>query len=157
MSAAVSSRPHISLVTLGVRDLAKAIAFYEGLGLVKAGFDDDDVAFFDMGGLALGLFVWDELAKDAKLGPESKGFRGLSLAWNRASEAEVDAVFAKAASLGATVTKPPERVFWGGYSGYFTDLDGHLWEIAYNPTWPLRANGAMELPPPASGKASGKG
>jgi uncharacterized glyoxalase superfamily protein PhnB len=102
-----------------------------------------------MGGLALGLFIWDELAKDAKLSPQSSGFRGLSLAWNRASEAEVDAVFAKAASLGATVTKAPERVFWGGYSGYFTDLDGHLWEIAFNPTWPLRANGAMELPPPA--------
>jgi catechol 2,3-dioxygenase-like lactoylglutathione lyase family enzyme len=152
MSAPPHIRPHISLVTLGVRDLEKAIAFYEGLGLVKAGFDNDDVAFFDMGGLALGLFVWDELAKDAEQRPESSGFRGLSLAWNRSSEAEVDAVFVKAKALGAAITKAPERVFWGGYSGYFTDLDGHLWEIAYNPTWPLRANGAMELPPPTSGK-----
>ncbi|MBI1359902.1 MAG: VOC family protein [Alphaproteobacteria bacterium] len=153
----MSARPHISLVTLGVRDLGKAIAFYEGLGLEKAGFDNDDVAFFDMGGLALGLFVWDELAKDAKQSPEASGFRGLSLAWNRNSEEEVDAVFARAEELGATVTKAPEHVFWGGYSGYFTDLDGHLWEIAYNPTWPLRANGAMELPPPVKKPASGKG
>ena len=150
----MSGRPHISLVTLGVRDLKKATDFYEGLGLVKAGFDNDDVAFFDMGGLALGLFTWDSLAEDAKLKPEGSGFRGLSLAWNRPSEAEVDAAFAKAVALGAKVTKPPERVFWGGYSGYFTDLDGHLWEIAYNPIWPLRANGAMELPPPAKGASS---
>lgn len=143
------SKPlYVSLITLGVRDLAKAIAFYEGLGLKKAGFDNDDVAFFDLGGLALGLFLWDELAKDAKLKPESQGFRGLSLAWNRGSEAEVDEVFVKAKKLGATVTKMPEKVFWGGYSGYFTDLDGHLWEIAYNPVWPLRADGSMQLPPP---------
>ncbi len=144
----MTDRLHISLVTLGVRDLAKSIAFYEGLGLKKAGFDSDAVAFFDMGGLALGLFLWDELAKDAKLPAEPVGFRGLSLAWNRASEADVDATFALAKKLGATITKAPEKVFWGGYSGYFTDPDGHIWEVAYNPIWPLRANGAMELPPP---------
>ncbi len=140
---------HVSLITLGVNNLDAAATFYEGMGLKRAGFESDSVVFFDMGGLALGLFPRAELAKDAAMSEEGSGFRGISLAWNLASAEAVDEAVERAVKLGAQLTKKPELVFWGGYSGYITDLDGHLWEIAFNPAWPLRENGAMELPPPA--------
>lgn len=148
------SRPHITLVTLGVRDLARAVAFYEGWGLRRAGFESDGVAFFDMGGTALGLYPRDALARDAGLDPGGSGFCAATLAWNRPSRAAVDEAMAAAASLGATVTKPAAEVFWGGYSGYIADPDGHVWELAHNPGWPLRDNGAMELPPPEKPSSS---
>ena len=141
--------PHITIVTLGVRDFAQAVAFYEGMGLKRAAFDNDDIVFFDMGGLALALFPWDSLAKDAEVGAEGSGFRGSTLAWNMPDRAAVDGAIARAVGLGATLVKPAHKVFWGGYSGYVADLDGHLWEIVHNPIWPLRANGSMDLPPPA--------
>lgn len=139
----------ITLVTLGVADVARAAAFYEALGLKRSSASQDSVAFFDMGGVALGVFGWDALAEDAQVAPQGSGFRGVSLAWNLGGEAEVDAAFARALAAGGQAAKAPHKVFWGGYSGYFTDLDGHLWEVAHNPMAPLRADGSMTLPPPA--------
>ncbi len=145
-----NSALHMTLVTLGVRNVARATAFYEGMGLVKAGFDSDSVSFFDMGGTALALFSWEDLARDAQVAPGGHGFRGVALAWNHPGRADVDTAIARAIDLGGTLVKSPAEVFWGGYSGYFADLDGHLWEVAHNPHWPLRENGAMELPAPAT-------
>ncbi len=136
---------HVTMVTLGVADLVVSTAFYERLGLKAAGASTETVTFFDMGGLALGLFGHDALADDAGVAAETAKFRGAALAWNLPNEEAVDAAFARAIAAGGRATKPPEKVFWGGYSGYFADPDGHLWEIAYNPFAPLRANGAMEI------------
>ena len=138
----------LSMVTLGVADVARAKTFYEKLGLTAAGFESDSVAFFDMGGTALGLFGRDPLAEDAGVDPAGEGFRAVSLAINLASEADVDAGLKHAAACGAQIIQPARKVFWGGYSGYFKDPDGHLWEIAHNPLAPLNENGLMTLPPP---------
>jgi hypothetical protein len=143
------ARLHLTLVTLGVQDLARATAFYEGLGLKRAGFASDKVAFFDIGGLALALYPREALAADAGLAPAGSGFRAITLAWNLSSREAVDAAMARAGEIGASVVKPAQDVFWGGYSGHVADPDGHLWAIALNPIWPLRGNGALELPPPA--------
>ena len=140
---------HVSLITLGVFDLDRAIAFYERMGLQRAGVDAPGVAFFDLGGTALGLYPWGELAEDAKVEATGAGFRGVSLAWNQPDEAHVDAALANAVDAGAALIKPAEKVFWGGYSGYFADPDGHLWEVAFNPSWQIRDNGSVVLPPPA--------
>ncbi len=140
----------LSLITLGVADVARARAFYEALGLKAAAFDSADVAFFDMNGVILGVFGRDALADDANVTAEGCGFAGIALAINLESEAAVDAVLANVAARGARITKPARKVFWGGYSGYFRDPDGYLWEIAYNPFWPLDENGRPQLPKPAS-------
>ncbi len=127
-------KPRISMITLGVRDLQKSIAFYEkGLGLPRMD-SPPEVAFFTLNGTWLGLYGWDALAEDAQV-PVSKGaeFNGFALAHNLESEAEVDALFEEALRAGAIAVKKPQKVFWGGYSGYFKDPDGHLWEIAHNP------------------------
>jgi len=126
-------QPRISMITLGVRDLDKSIAFYEkGLGLPRMD-SPPEVAFFTLNGTWLGLFGREALAEDAHVSSEGTGFNSFSLAHNVASEAEVDAVVKQAVEAGATLVKKPEKVFWGGYSGYFTDPDGHLWEVAHNP------------------------
>ena len=126
-------QPRISMITLGVRDLEKSIAFYEnGLGFPRME-SPPEVAFFTLNGTWLGLFGREALAEDAHVSPEGSGFNSFSLAHNVASEAEVDAVVQQAVDAGATVVKKPKKVFWGGYSGYFTDPDGHLWEVAHNP------------------------
>jgi catechol 2,3-dioxygenase-like lactoylglutathione lyase family enzyme len=126
-------KPRISMVTLGARDLAASIEFYEkGLGLPRIE-SEPTVAFFDLNGSWLGLYGWDALAEDAEISPAGNGFRGVSLAHNLSSEAEVDTVYAAALAAGATLVKKPQKVFWGGYRGYFSDLDGHLWEVAHNP------------------------
>ncbi len=126
-------KPRISMVTLGVRDLGAAIRFYEvGLGFPRME-SPPSVAFFTLNGTWLGLYGWDALAEDAQMPPTGNGFRGVTLAYNVGSEAEADAVFAQALRAGAKAVKQPQVVFWGGYSGYFQDLDGHLWEVAYNP------------------------
>jgi len=123
------------MITLGVRDLAAAIDFYEkGLGFPRMD-SPPEVAFFTLNGTWLGLFGREALAEDAQVPAEGGGFAGFSLAHNVASEGEVDAVVAQAVSAGATLVKKPQKVFWGGYSGYFKDLDGHLWEVAYNPAF----------------------
>lgn len=126
-------KPRISMITLGVDDLEKSIAFYEkGLGLPRMD-SPPSVAFFTLNGTWLGLFGRNSLAQDANVPYEKASFNSFALAHNLGSEAEVDALFAEALAAGATAVKPPQKVFWGGYSGYFKDLDGHLWEIAYNP------------------------
>lgn len=139
---------HISLVTLGVRDLAASTAFYEAMGWrVSSDSVPDQVTFLVGGGVVIGLFGWDALALDAHL-PTGSGehFRGTSLAINLPDPATVDEVIAKAGELGAEIVKAPRSVFWGGYSGYFRDLDGHLWEVAHNPGWPLDEHGQVRLP-----------
>jgi len=126
-------KPRISMITLGVRDLEAATNFYEkGLGFRRKD-SSPEVAFFTLNGTWLGLYGREALAEDAKISEEGGGFEGFALAHNVPSENEVDEVMAQALIAGATRVKKPEKVFWGGYSGYFKDLDGHLWEVAHNP------------------------
>lgn len=126
-------QPRISMITLGVRDLAAAVEFYErGLGFPRME-SPPEVAFFTLNGTWLGLFGRDALAGDANVSPEGSGYRAVALAHNVHSETEVDAIMEQALAAGATLVKQPQRVSWGGYSGYFSDPDGHLWEIAHNP------------------------
>ncbi len=136
----------LSLVTLGVADVAVSRSFYEGLGWKVAAGEETGVAFFDLNGTILALFGRDALAEDANVPHQGAGFRGVSLAINLESDEAVDRAFAFAAEKGATIVQPPRKVFWGGYSGYFADPDGHLWEIAYNPFWPLDSNGRPIIP-----------
>lgn len=140
----------LSLVTLGVADVPVARAFYERLGFRASGFESDEVCFFELGGAILGLFGREALASDAGVPHDGSGFRAVSCALNLDSEAAVDAALDLADKAGATRVKSAERVFWGGYSGYFRDPDDHLWEVAYNPVFPLNAEGRLELPPPTS-------
>lgn len=126
-------KPRISMITLGVADVEAAARFYqEGLGLPRRE-SPPDVAFFPLAGTWLALYGREALAEDAGLPAEGSGFRGVALAHNVATEAEVDAVVEQAVAAGGTLVKKPQRVFWGGYSGYFRDPDGHLWEVAHNP------------------------
>jgi len=139
--------PRISLITLGVRDVARARAFYEALGFVASSASSESVAFFQAGGAALGLFGWDSLAEDARVEPSGEGFRGVSFAHNVRDKADVAAVLAAAESAGGRIVKPAQDVFWGGHNGYFADPDGHLWEVAWNPYFPLTDDGSLQLPP----------
>lgn len=126
-------KPRISMVTLGVRDLAASVKFYEeGLGFPRME-SPAEVAFFTLNGTWLGLYGRQALAEDAAVSAEGSGFEGFTLAHNVASEAEVNELMDQALAAGATLVRKPQRVFWGGYSGYFKDPDGHLWELAYNP------------------------
>ncbi|MFC6673832.1 VOC family protein [Marinobacterium aestuariivivens] len=126
-------QPRITLITLGVADLARAIEFYgKGLGLpVKE--STDTVAFFETEGTLLGLFPREELARDIGIEDDGSGFGGITLAHNVESPERVDQVLEEAVAAGATLVKPGQKVFWGGYSGYFRDPDGHYWEVAWNP------------------------
>ncbi len=126
-------KPRISMITLGVRDLAAAIRFYEeGLGFPRME-SPPTVAFFTLDGTWLGLYGREALAEDATVSPEGGGFESFALAHNVSSEPEVDELMSQAIDAGATLVKKPQKVFWGGYSGYFKDPDGHLWEVAHNP------------------------
>ncbi|XKE44161.1 VOC family protein [Halomonas organivorans] len=126
-------QPRISMITLGVADLERAVRFYaEGLGWERMD-SPPEVAFFPLNGTWLGLYGREALAADAGVSAEGHGFAGVALAHNVGSEGEVDAVLDQAQAAGARLVKPGQRVFWGGYSGYFADPDGHLWEVAYNP------------------------
>ena len=139
----------LSLVTLGVADVARSRAFYERLGFQAADFQNEAVVFFAMSnGVALALFGRQPLAEDANVPHMGDGFRGVTCAINLASEVEVDAALTFAESCGGRITKPAQKVFWGGYSGYFADPDGHLWEVAYNPFFPVSTDGRVSLPPP---------
>jgi catechol 2,3-dioxygenase-like lactoylglutathione lyase family enzyme len=131
-------KPRISLITLGVGDLPRSRAFYERLGFAVRQESTEDIAFLDTAnGLVLALFPREKLAEDAHANatPDStgSGFPGFTLAHNVASPEDVDAVLAEAVAAGATLQKPGQKVFWGGYSGYFADPDGFLWEVAHNP------------------------
>lgn len=139
----------INLVTLGVADVARSKAFYERLGFRAAGFESETVAFFDMNGTVLGLYGREALAEDAGVEDDGSGFRGFSLAINFASKSDVDNALGFAETCGGSIVQPAREVFWGGYSGYFSDPDGHLWEFAYNPGMELDNKGQMTLPPPA--------
>lgn len=139
-------KQRLSLVTLGVADVAKARAFYERLGFVAEPFDSEDVTFFDMNGVVVGLYGQNALAKDANVANEGNGFRAASLGINLETEQEVDQTLAEVAAAGGEITKPAEKVFWGGYSGYFKDIDGHLWEVSHNPFWSFDAVGRVILP-----------
>jgi len=136
----------ISIITLGVEDLVRSTAFYEALGWKKSSASQDSISFFQLKGIVLGLFSRDSLAHDAGVGNTAKGFSGITLAQTLANEADVDALFSHALACGATSLKKPQKVFWGGYSGYFADPDGHLWEVAYNPFVPMDAEGHLVLP-----------
>lgn len=126
-------KPRISMITLGVRNLDAAIEFYEkGLGFPRME-SPPEVAFFTLNGTWLGLYGREALAEDATVSSEEAGFESFTLAHNVNSEKEVDEVVSQAIGAGATLVKKPQKVFWGGYSGYFKDLDGHLWEVAHNP------------------------
>ena len=136
----------LTLGTLGTSDLPRAIRFYEALGWTRSVRAAEGVAFFQLGGVALSLFPRESLAADAGVPAEGTGFRGFSLAYNTAGKDETDAVLAKAVEAGATLVKPAKDVFWGGYSGYFADPDGTLWEVAWNPGFALLPDGSMVLP-----------
>lgn len=140
--------PRVSFVTLGVADVARSRAFYEALGFKASAASQDSVAFFDAGGVVLALFGRAALAEDAGVAEDCPGFSGVALAHNVASQGQVDATLEEARSAGARVVKAGQRAFWGGYSGYFADPDNHLWEVAYNPSFPLSRDGRVELPAP---------
>lgn len=125
--------PGISMITLGVRDFDQAVQFYgEGLGFPRME-SPPEVAFFTLKGSWLGLYSRTALAEDATVSSGGSGFHGFALVHNVASESEVEQVIGQAVAAGASLVKPPQKVSWGGYSGYFSDPDGHLWEVAYNP------------------------
>jgi uncharacterized protein len=136
----------ISLVTLGVDDLERSRAFYERLGWLRSVRGAEGIAFFQAGGMAFALYPRSDLAKDANLSPEGRGFPGFALAYNARSRAEVDVVLAEAQAAGATLLKPAQEAFWGGYAGYFADPDGFAWEVAWNPSFPIAADGSLCLP-----------
>jgi predicted lactoylglutathione lyase len=138
--------PHISMITLGVLDPAAATAFYERLGFTRSSASQDAVTFIQAGAVVLGLFGRDALKEDAKAGSIWTGNGGTAIAMNCASEAEVDTMMAAAKAAGARILKSAEKTLWGGYSGYFADPDGHAWEVAYNPFWPLDKTGRIDLP-----------
>jgi uncharacterized glyoxalase superfamily protein PhnB len=140
-------RQKLNLITLGVDNFEKAIDFYErGLGWKKSSASQDDIAFFQLGGIVLGLYPRKLLAKDATVNDKGTGFSGITIAYNAKSEREVDEVLKEVEKLGATIIKPAQKVFWGGYSGYFKDIDGHLFEVAYNPFWEFDDDDNLILP-----------
>ena len=134
----------VSVVTLGVGDLGRSRAFYEGLGWRTGAAPDDDVVFFQAGGLVVALWSRESLAEDSTV-PDTGGWGGITLAHNVGSPEEVEAVLAEAERAGATIGRPGASTFWGGYSGVFVDPDGHPWEVAHNPHWQLAEDGSVSL------------
>ncbi len=134
----------LSLVTLGVSDLARARVFYEALGWTTGAEPDDDVVFFQAGGMIVALWSRTQLAEDTAIS-DGGGWGGITLAHNVRSPTEVDAVLAEAEAAGATISRPGAETFWGGYSGVFVDPDGHAWEVAHNPHWTLAEDGSISL------------
>lgn len=146
MTQSPKTPQRVTLITLGVADLTAARAFYAGLGWQEHGDSQPGVAFYQLHGAVLALFGLAELAADQGR-PEAELATGaITLAQNFATEAEVDAAFAQALAAGAKALKPPTKVFWGGYSGYWADPWGHVWEVAMNPFWPLSSDGSLTLP-----------
>ncbi len=141
-------KPRISLITLGVADVAAATGFYLKVGLYKSGESNETVSFFQLaGGLVLALWKRADLANDARIKDDAPGgFGGMALAYNAASQLDVDKLIAAFVAAGARLLKEPDKTFWGGYSGYVSDPDGHVWEIAHNPFWELDDTGGIRLP-----------
>jgi uncharacterized protein len=135
----------VSVITLGVRDLARARSFYEALGWATRAAPEDDVVFFQAGGLVFALWDRGRLAEDSGV-EDAGGWGGVTLAHNVRSPAEVDAVAEEVRSAGGTVVREPAETFWGGYSTAFTDPDGHPWEVAHNPRWTIDEDGYVRLP-----------
>ena len=142
----MSLERRISLITLGVSDVARSTEFYARLGWAKSSASNDNITFIQLKGTVLGLFSRVNLAEDAHVENTPAGFAGVTLAYNVTSEIGVDAVVKFVVSCGATLIKAPQKVFWGGYSGYVADPDGHLWEIAFNPFFPQDEHGHDILP-----------
>ena len=136
----------LSVVTLGVSDLARSRAFYEALGWTTGAAPDDDVVFFQSGGMVVALWGRSQLAEDSGV-TDSGGWGGVTLAHNVGSPEEVDAVVAEAEAAGAKIARAGAPTFWGGYSGAFIDPDGHPWEVAHNPHWQLGEDGSVSLSP----------
>jgi uncharacterized protein len=136
----------LSIVTLGVADLSRSTEFYERLGWRRSMAKAEGIVFFQAGGMALALFPRHELAKDANIDADGHGFGGMSIAYNARNREEVNSVLAEAETAGARLLKPAQEAFWGGYSGYFSDQDGFLWEVAWNPFFPIADNGAIQIP-----------
>ena len=138
--------PHVSIVTLGVADVAASTSFYEALGLRRSSASNDDITFMRCGTIVLSLYSRTALAEDATVSDAGRsGFGGATMAMNLSTTDEVDDVFAQWVSAGATALKSPQAVFWGGYSSYVADPDGHVWELAYNPYTTVGAEGRLEL------------
>jgi uncharacterized protein len=136
----------LNIVTLGVADLKKAREFYEALGWKASSASQGDIVFFQLGGMVLALYPRVTLAEDATVEAAGDGFKGFTLAQNVRTKAEVARVLETAKVAGGKIVKPAQDVFWGGHSGYFADVDGNLWEVAWNPHFKLSAQGEVELP-----------
>lgn len=134
----------VSLITLGVRDLQRARAFYEALGWRTRAEPGDDVVFFQAGGMIVSLWSRESLAQDSGT-DDAGGFGGVTLAYNTRSQDEVDAVIEEARRAGAAIAREPAATFWGGYSGVFVDPEGHPWEVAHNPHWTVEGDGSIRL------------
>lgn len=137
---------HLHIVTLGVRDFKKSVEFYSKiLGWKPSSNTNDDIAFFQAGGVVLAVYPREKLAEDAMTSPEFSGFSGITLAYNARSEAEVNEIIGDLTSKGVKIVKEPQKVFWGGYSSYFADPDDYHWEVAYNPFFAFDESGNLEL------------
>jgi catechol 2,3-dioxygenase-like lactoylglutathione lyase family enzyme len=136
----------VSLITLGVGDLQRSRDFYERLGWKRVNSKANGIVFFQAGGIALALYPRIALAEDANVSPEGHGFSGITLAHNARTRDEVDVVLAQAEAAGAKLLKPAQKTFWGGYDGYFADPDGFLWEVAWNPFFPIAEDGSIRIP-----------
>jgi len=136
----------ISLITLGVTDLKRSREFYERLGWKPSNAKAEEIVFFQAGGMALALYPRVSLAKDATVSADGHGFGAIALAYNTRTREEVDAVLAQAEAAGAKLLKSAQEAFWGGYSGYFADPDSFLWEVAWNPFFPIAEDGTIRIP-----------
>ena len=137
---------HLHIITLGVQDFKKSYEFYsKTLGWKASSTSNDDIAFFQAGGVVLAIYPREKLAEDAVIAPEGSGFSGITLAYNAHSEAEVDEIIRDLKSKGVQIVKEPTKVFWGGYSSYFADPDDYRWEVAYNPFFEFDENGNLKL------------
>lgn len=140
-------KPSLSIVTLGVADLGRAVSFYrDGLGWSLSGASNENIAFFKTNGTVLALHPREKLAADANTEPEGSGFSGFTLAHNVSHKEQVALILGEAEAAGASIVKEAQDVSWGGYSGYFADPDGYLWEVAWNPYAPLDEDGSLTLP-----------
>ncbi len=138
--------PRISMIGLGVQNLERSTAFYrDGLKFSISSSSNENITFFQLGPVVLSLYPWDKLAEDATVPAGGSGFRGVTLAHNVRNQAEVAEVLQLAEDAGGKIVKPAQDVFWGGHSGYFSDLDGHLWEVAFNPFSPLDEEGNFHV------------